>query len=105
VVLYLPRRKGSGPARVPVFVGYNFGGNGGVENSSQWPLKEILSRGYGVATAWYWDIEPDRLDGWQTGIRTRLAGALHIEPYEWSAIGAWAWGLSRIADWLSSERA
>jgi len=103
VVLYLPRRKGSGPARVPVFVGYNFGGNGGVENSSQWPLKEILSRGYGVATAWYWDIEPDRLDGWQTGIRTRLAGALHIEPYEWSAIGAWAWGLSRMADWLATD--
>ena len=102
MVLYLPRKRSS---RSPVFVGYNFGGNAGVEMSSQWPLQAILSRGYGVATAWYWDIEPDRADGWQTGIRTRLAEALQIEPYEWSAIGAWAWGLERMADYLQTEGA
>ena len=101
VVLYLPRR---GPVRAPIFVGYNFGGNAGVEASSQWPLKEIISRGYGVATAWYWDIEPDRADGWQTGIRTRLSDVLGIEPYEWSAIGVWAWGLERMADYLRTDR-
>jgi hypothetical protein len=100
VALYLPKSKG----KVPVFVGYSFMPLNAVEASSQWPLKEILSRGYGVAVAWYWDIEPDRANGWQTGVRTRLAAALKIEPYEWSAIGAWAWGLSRMADWLSSER-
>jgi hypothetical protein len=102
VVLYLPRRR---LARAPVFVGYNFGVNAGVEASSQWPLKEILARGYGVATAWYWDIEPDRADGWQTGIRTRLSDALGIEPYEWGAIGAWAWGLERMADYLQADAA
>ncbi|HEY4334464.1 MAG TPA: hypothetical protein VGM89_01165, partial [Puia sp.] len=87
-----------------VFVGYSFGGNSTVEGSSQWPLKDILSRGYGVVTAWYWDIEPDRPDGWQTGIRTKLSSILQIEPYEWSAIGAWAWGLERIADYLQTDR-
>ncbi|HVV04639.1 MAG TPA: glycoside hydrolase family 88 protein [Puia sp.] len=101
VVIYLPRK---GPVRCPIFVGYNFGGNGAVENSSQWPLKAILSRGYGVATAWYWDIEPDRADGWQMGVRTRLAAALQIEPREWGAIGAWAWGLGRIADYLAMDK-
>jgi len=101
IVMYLPHKRSGG---APVFVGYNFGGNATVEQSSQWPLKEILTKGYGVVTAWYWDIEPDRLDGWQTGIRTRLAGALHIEPYEWSAIGAWAWGLDRMADYLSTDK-
>lgn len=101
MVLYLPRKAN---AKTPVFVGYSFGGNATVETSSQWPLKEILSRGYGVATAWYWDIEPDRADGWQTGIRSRLSGALQIEPLEWSAIGAWAWGLERMADYLKTEK-
>ncbi len=47
--------------------------------------------------------KPDRPDGWQTGIRTKLAGLLHIEPYEWSAIGAWAWGLERMAGDLQAE--
>ena len=102
VVLYLPKNA-RGP--VPVFVGYSFGGNATVTQSPQWPLKEILSRGYGVVSAWYWDIEPDRPDGWQTGIRTRLSDILHIEPYEWSAIGAWAWGLERIADYLQTDKA
>lgn len=98
VALYLPKRGGP----TPVFVGYSFTPINTIEGTSQWPLKDILSRGYGVAVAWYWDIEPDRADGWMTGIRTRLATSLEIAPYEWGAIGAWAWGLSRIADYLST---
>ena len=101
IVVYLPKTR----KPVPVFVGYSFGGNATVKESPQWPLKEILSRGYGVVSAWYWDIEPDRADGWQTGIRTRLSDLLKTEPYEWSAIGAWAWGLERIADYLETDRA
>lgn len=110
LVIYLPRdQKRSVPGSpvsnppVPVFVGYNFDGNDKVPGAPQWPLKEILARGYGVATAWYWDLEPDRPDGWQTGIRTRLAVPLQIEPWEWGAIGAWAWGLQRIADYLVND--
>ncbi len=101
VVMFLPK-KARRP--VPVFVGYSFGGNATVKESPQWPLKEILSRGYGVVSAWYWDIEPDRADGWQSGIRTRLSDVLQIEPNEWGAIGAWAWGLERIADYLQTDK-
>jgi unsaturated rhamnogalacturonyl hydrolase len=99
MVLYLPKKV----RRAPVFVGYSFEPTEVTEHSTQWPLKEIVTRGYAVAVAWYWDIEPDRLDGWQTGIRTKLAGPLHIEPYEWGAIGAWAWGLERMVDELETE--
>lgn len=102
MVLWLPKNK---KGKVPVFVGYSFTPNDQTETSSQWPLKEILARGYGVAYAWYWDIEPDRADGWQTGIRTRLADKLGIQPREWSAMGAWAWGLSRMVDYLVTNPA
>jgi rhamnogalacturonyl hydrolase YesR len=114
MVIYLPRTTGMGASGgnvgakakpVPVFVGYSFGGNGTLETAPQWPLKEILARGYGVASAWYWDLEPDRPEGWQTGIRTRLSQALDIQPYEWSAISAWAWGLERMADYLLTDKA
>jgi rhamnogalacturonyl hydrolase YesR len=99
VAIYLPNHV----KQAPVFVGYSFTPLNTVEGSPQWPLKTILSRGYGVVVAWYWDIESDRPDGWQTGIRTRLASRLKIQPYEWSAIGAWAWGLMAMVDHLESE--
>jgi rhamnogalacturonyl hydrolase YesR len=99
LLLYLPKQK----RKAPVFVGYSFTPNATIESSSAWPLKDILSRGFGVAVAWYWDIEPDRPDGWQSGIRTRLSEALQIQPYEWSAMSAWAWGLERIADYLTTD--
>lgn len=102
LVLWLPP---NAKGKVPVFVGYSFTPNEQTQTSSQWPIKEILKRGYAVAYAWYWDIEPDRADGWQTGIRTRLADKLKIQPWDWSAMSAWAWGLSRMADYLVTNTA
>jgi len=72
--------------------------------SSQWQVKEILSHGYAVATAYYGDLEPDNPDGWKTGIRTTLKDVLKIQPEEWSAIGAWAYGLSRILDYFQKDK-
>lgn len=99
LMLYLPKEK----RKVPVFVGYSFTPNPVTDTSRQWPIRDIVARGDGVAVAWYWDIEPDRADGWQTGIRAHLAGPLQIQPYEWGAIGAWAWGLERMVDYLQTD--
>ena len=73
-------------------------------DTSQWQLREILSHGYGLAVAYYGDIEPDNPDGWKTGIRTTLSSTLNIKPEEWSAIGAWAWGLGRVMDYLQQDK-
>jgi hypothetical protein len=75
----------------------------GIE-ASQWQVKEILSHGYAVATAYYGDIEADNRDGWKTGIRTTLKEVLNIQLDEWSAMGAWAYGLSRIYDYLQKDK-
>jgi hypothetical protein len=72
--------------------------------SSRWPVKEILSGGIGIVTACYSDFEEDRPEGWKTGIRTTLAGLLKTKPEEWGAVGAWAWGLSRIMDYLETDK-
>lgn len=71
----------------------------------RWPVEEIIARGYGLATVYYGDLEPDHPEGWKEGIRSTLKKNLDIQPEEWSAIGAWAWGLSRIQDYLETEPA
>jgi hypothetical protein len=73
-------------------------------DTSQWQVREILSNGYGIAVAYYGDIEADNPDGWKTGIRTTLSSPLQIKPDEWSAIGAWAWGLARVMDYLRQDK-
>ena len=75
-------------------------------SSSRWPLKMILERGYGLATFYYGDVEPDHIEGWRDGIR---GYALKLEGHEehrndaWGALGAWAWGLSRALDYLETN--
>jgi hypothetical protein len=68
-------------------------------------VEELLARGYGLATAYYGDLEPDHAAGWQTGIRSQLQQVLHTQPGEWGAIGAWAWGMSRMMDYFETDKA
>lgn len=74
--------------------------------SSRWPLEMILKAGFGVATYYYGDVEPDHADGWKTGLRAAVSpdGANTVwKDGQWGAIGAWAWGLSRVADYLQTD--
>ena len=74
----------------------------------RWPVDTILKRGYALVTAYYGDIEPDHPKGWQTGIRSVLGDSTRYgdnQASEWGAIGAWAWGMSRIMDYLQTDPA
>ena len=71
----------------------------------RWPLEMVVKQGFAVVTAHYGDLEPDFAEGWKTGIRGTMAQQLGLQPQEWSAIGAWAWGLSRIMDLLQKTPA
>lgn len=72
-------------------------------HTHRWPVEMLLANGYGVATAYYGDLEPDHEDGWKEGIRNKLQQELKVQPTAWGAIGAWAWGLSRIQDYLETD--
>ena len=127
MLLYIPN---NAKKPVPVFTGLNFYGNQAIQDDpaiflaeswtrpnkgvkkpsdstrgtdAGWPVKDIIEQGFAVATAYYGDIEPDHADGWKTGIRTTLKDVLHIQPQEWGAIGAWAWSLSRLMDYLQQD--
>jgi hypothetical protein len=74
--------------------------------ATQWQVERVLARGYGIATTYYGDIEPDFVGGFDHSVRKMLLRGGQNEPDagEWGAIGAWAWGLSRIADYLVGDK-
>lgn len=64
----------------------------------------FVERGYGVAYVYYGDIEGDFDGAAPFGVRGLFGadeGPRRAE--EWGSIGAWAWGLSRVRDWLDAQ--
>ncbi|HEU4960620.1 MAG TPA: hypothetical protein VFT56_09440 [Sphingomonas sp.] len=131
VLIYLPAAA-KGP--VPVFVGLNFHGNQAVAadpairiayswvaapgegivkhhatvrsrgiEAGEWPLKQILAAGYGVATYFPGDLYPDG-DGKVSQSIQPFYRTSPSDPAHWGAIATWAWGLSRVYDYLATDR-
>jgi hypothetical protein len=74
--------------------------------AGRWPMEKILSAGFAVATAYYGDLEPDSPDGWKTGLRAAVSpdgSTTAWQNGDWGAIATWAWGLSRILDFLETD--
>jgi len=74
-------------------------------DAASWPIETILARGYAVATAYYGDLEPDHPEGWKDGVRSAFGPGAKgaFAPGDWGAIGAWAFGLRRIVDYLETD--
>ena len=122
LTLHFPKQTGDPAAQKPVPVLLNlsfFGGDGprrgrrggGATGNAREapfdPIAEVLARGWAFAQIGYGDIQPDRAGAWQQGVigLTLKPGQDRPAPDEWGTISAWAWGASRIVDYLQTDDA
>lgn len=118
LLMYLPNQV---KTKVPVFFGCNFQGNQTIDADpkvlpssegargcaqSRWPIEKIIDAGYGLATVYYFDFFPDRKDGHAESILALFGtqSADDVANNEGQAIGAWAWGISRVMDYFETDR-
>ena len=73
-------------------------------NAKQWPVEEIVSRGYALATIYREDVCADRQPYFESGVQP-LFPELQKGDENFGCIAAWAWSLSRALDVLEKEPA
>lgn len=69
----------------------------------RWQVEMLIKEGFGLATAFYGDIDPDYDDGWQNGVHRLFASSKGLDADHWGSIATWAWGLSRMMDYFEID--
>ena len=72
--------------------------------ASRWAIDKMIDAGYGLVTVDYNNVDLDKND-FSDGIHSLFYQPGQIVPAknEWGSLSAWAWGMSRIMDFLETQ--
>lgn len=66
-----------------------------------WPIEKIVRKGYATAAFHTSNVDPDKRDGYDQGIRAMLDMPDSDPTTRWGALSAWGWGASRVLDYAT----
>ncbi len=68
------------------------------------PAESLVARGYAALAFHNGDVDPDHHDGFTNGVHGVFQPDPAVRgPDAWGTIAAWAWGASRVMDWIETE--
>lgn len=106
VLLYIPVNRTKVPAFIYAAIKSQVIFEADLEEcASFWPAEEIVSRGYAAVVYHVEDLDPDSYDeGYRNGVHGVFEAADEARSAEsWGAMSVWAWGASRVMDYLESD--
>ncbi|RZK47651.1 MAG: acetylxylan esterase [Pedobacter sp.] len=105
VVLFVPnQRRGKAPAFLLINNRPRTNTDPTRETKSEfWPVEMAIDSGYAMAAFHVGDLAPDNKDSFANAA-LRLYPELLAAPNGMRAIGAWAWGASRVLDYLETDK-
>ena len=69
-----------------------------------WPVEEIVARGYATAAFRFDVVAADKKGaGFSQGVFPAVQPESARDDESWGTLSAWAWGNSRILDWMETE--
>ena len=71
--------------------------------SGFWPVEEIVGRGYAAISFFNGDVAPDHSWGFEKGVFGAFQKPWERDGRSWGVLSAWAWGASRVMDWIERE--
>jgi hypothetical protein len=74
------------------------------KRTNRWAVEKILDAGYGLATIYYGEVDPDKND-FSDGVHSLLYAKNQEQPKldEWGSIAAWSWGMARALDYFEKD--
>ncbi|MCE7071661.1 prolyl oligopeptidase family serine peptidase [Dyadobacter sp. CY327] len=105
LVMFIP---GNAAKPSPVFVLINNRGKDNTDptrkvKSGFWPAEMVIDSGYAIAAFHVSDLAPDNKDTFMNGVLQLYPEQLEADN-GMRAIGAWAWGASRVMDYFENDK-
>jgi len=75
-----------------------------VKKSEFWPAEMVIDSGFAVAAFHVSDLAPDSKDTYMHGVLEKLYPEQLKMDNGMKAIGAWAWGASRVMDYFETDK-